>query len=185
MFAPYSKRAAVTFAILIACVASVSFGHGNKSHETHHQNLETNLEKSGPVSEEQVSAALAAINQSYLQNVKVILVNSCANCHSNKTIFPWYHAIPGIKQMIERDITEARKHLDLSNDFPFTGHGSPTADLEAIQSSIYSGEMPPWSYRLMHSESGLSDEARSTVISWVQDSLALLKSSSERNSKNE
>lgn len=181
MFDLYSKRAAVAFAILITCFASVSFGHGNKSHETHHQNLETSLEKPGPVSEELLSAALAATNQSYLQNVRVVLVRSCANCHSNKTIYPWYYAIPGIKQKIERDITEARKHLDLSNDFPFTGHGSPTADLEAIESSIYSEKMAPWSYRLMHPESVLSDEERLTVKSWVQSSLVLLKSSSERN----
>lgn len=185
MFARYSKRAAVTFVTLLAGVASVSFGHGKKTHETHHQDLETDLEKRVPISESQVRDALATINQSYQQSVKTILVNSCANCHSSKTIFPWYHSVPGIKQMIDRDIKEARKHLDLSSDFPFVGHGSPTADLEAIQSSITSDEMPPWSYRLMHPESTLSDEARAAVNRWVQDSLALLKLASERNSKNE
>lgn len=81
------------------------------------------------------------INESYIASVKPIFKNSCFDCHSSSTYYPWYSKVPGAKHLIESDISEAKEHLDMGADFPFKGHGSPKEDLEAIDTSTPAGEL--------------------------------------------
>lgn len=117
---------------------------------------------------------LQKINSSYLKNVKLIFKQKCFDCHTNQTHYPWYYPIPGIKYLIDDDIQEAQKHLDMNDDFPFGGHGSPKEDLEGIKKVVEDGEMPPLRYRLLHWGSALTEEEKTVVFKWVEDS-GLLK----------
>lgn len=115
------------------------------------------------------------INNEYLKSVKPIFQKSCFDCHSGTTNYPWYSKIPGPKQLIESDIKEALAHLDLSKDFPFAGHGTPLADLEAIRDSVKNGSMPPFRYRILHSSKTLSDADRKAILDWSDQSLNKFK----------
>jgi len=119
--------------------------------------------------------ALKAINESYTKNVKSIFKKSCFDCHSNQTKYPWYAKLPGAKQLIASDISEANSHLDMSEDFPFKGHGSPIEDLEAIRKAVVENSMPPFRYWILHNGSRLSSEEKKAVLEWVNSSLQLLK----------
>ena len=55
----------------------------------------------------------------YQLRVEPIFKKSCMDCHSGQTRFPWYYKIPGIKQMLDSDISEAGHHLDMSASYPF------------------------------------------------------------------
>lgn len=123
-------------------------------------------------SEEQI---LGKINEEYISQVKPIFQTSCMNCHSANTNYPWYHVIPGAKQLIDYDVRESKVHLDMSNDFPFGGHGTPTEDLEAIRKAIDEKTMPPLRYRALHWSSALKPEEIKTVHAWIEKSLQALK----------
>jgi cytochrome c len=46
---------------------------------------------------------------------RAVLVGKCADCHSNETRWPIYARVAPASWLIERDIVEARKEMDLSH----------------------------------------------------------------------
>lgn len=158
LFAPFCMALAI-----LAIVASGSAHEGEVHFEKPKAPLASPSEKEKEV--------FGQINAEYLKDVKPIFRKSCFDCHSSMTSYPWYARLPGAKQLIERDIREAKKHLDLSNDFPFAGHGSPREDLRAIAKSVGDEEMPPLRYWILHSGSRLDDDEKKTVAKWVETSL--------------
>src|SRR5271154_1368759 len=47
-------------------------------------------------------------------DAKAVLATKCADCHSSETQWPVYARVAPGSWLIERDIVEARKHMDLS-----------------------------------------------------------------------
>src|SRR5580658_9600689 len=43
-----------------------------------------------------------------------VIERSCQNCHSERTVWPWYSYMPPISWMIENDVYQARKHMNIS-----------------------------------------------------------------------
>jgi hypothetical protein len=109
-----------------------------------------------------------SINEEYKKKIKPIFEQKCMDCHSSKTQWPWYHKIPGIKQLLDHDVAEGREHIDFSNDFPFEGHGTPYEDIHAIHKAIEEDSMPPFEYRLMHPNSKLNTQEKQTVLEWAK-----------------
>lgn len=131
---------------------------------------------SGPrPSQDAIFKRIETINEQYLKSVKPVFVRSCFDCHSNQTRYPWYHSLPIVKQLLDKDIGEGKKHLEMSDDFPFEGHGSTEEDLKAIEGSIEKGSMPPFKYLVMHPNTRLTTEEKKTIKEWVQESLRTLK----------
>lgn len=122
---------------------------------------------------------LRKINEEYIAQVKPIFQVSCMNCHSSNTKYPWYHILPGAKQLIDYDVRESKVHLDMTNDFPFGGHGSPVEDLEAIKKAINDKTMPPLRYRVLHWSSALKPEEVKTIRAWIEKSLQVLQPNQE------
>lgn len=116
------------------------------------------------------------INAQYKKQVKKIFSIKCLACHGNdESYLPWYYALPVAKQLIDHDREEAKVHMDMSNDFPFGGHGIPQEDLAAIEQTIKKGDMPPLRYKLLHWNSGLTPEEIKIIRSWLDESLNHLK----------
>lgn len=107
-----------------------------------------------------------SINAGY-DTLKPIFEKSCFDCHSTLGKYPWYHKVPGIRQLIDSDIKAGREHLELSNGFPFGGKGSLPEFLGDMKSEIAEGAMPLFLYRMMHWGTGLSGARRDSVISWL------------------
>lgn len=161
----------VSFVIFIACsffITRLGFAHNGEDHSKHDKGEET----SPSVDETEI---LKKINEGYLIKVKPIFERSCMNCHGSNTDYPWYRGIPGAKQLIDYDVREAKVHIDMTNDFPFGGHGSPSDDLKAIQTSLEKNTMPPVRYRIMNWSSKLNAEDLEVVRSWIQSSFEELK----------
>lgn len=154
---------------------SVLSQSGN-AHEQHHAAMMKSKSGTSPASD----AAMISINELYLKDIKPIFKRSCFDCHSSSTTYPWYSKMPGANQLIRNDINEAKQHLDLSNNFPFIGHGSPSEDLLAINKQVQNGDMPPLRYRFLHSNSQLSADEKAAVEAWVEKSLSILKAVSHR-----
>jgi cytochrome c len=85
----------------------------------------------------------------------MVLVTKCADCHSSETRWPVYaRVVPG-SWLIERDIIESRKKMDLSQ-----WEHMPADKQQVLMAKIFqearSGDMPPLQYRLLHWDAKLS-----------------------------
>jgi len=86
---------------------------------------------------------------------KAVLVSKCADCHSSETRWPMYARIAPGSWLIESDIVEARKKMDLSR-----WEQMPANQQDVLTAKIFqeakSGDMPPLQYRLLHWDAKLS-----------------------------
>lgn len=162
-----TSRFALSLLLMILSVVALA-------HEGH--NLEGAKDQKSKLAEVLMTEIYGEIDSSYSRSVRPIFQRSCFACHSASVSAPWYAEIPIAKQLITSDMTEAKEHLELSQGFPFGGHGSPAEDLEAIQKSVQDGTMPTKLYRLMHPSSKLSDEEKKQVIEWANDGLKRISS---------
>jgi cytochrome c len=88
-------------------------------------------------------------------NAKAVLVTKCADCHSSETRWPVYARIAPGSWLIERDIVEARKKMDLSQWETLPAEQQDVLKAKIIQEAR-SGDMPPLQYRLLHWGAALS-----------------------------
>jgi cytochrome c len=88
-------------------------------------------------------------------NAKAVLVQKCADCHSSETRWPVYARIAPGSWLIERDIVEARKKMDLSRWEQMPADQQEVLAAKIVQEAK-SGDMPPLQYRLLHWDAKLS-----------------------------
>lgn len=138
-----------------------AFAHGDHHH--HDGEIPKNRSPETPKQE----AVFREINTAYVQRVKPIFQEKCFNCHSDHTVWPWYHEVPLVRWYLESDVAEGRHHLDFSKDFPFVSHATPIEDMDAIKKEIQEGDMPPWLYRLGHQGSAITDEEKRLIFDWT------------------
>jgi hypothetical protein len=108
------------------------------------------------------------------QALRPTFQKGCFDCHTDQTHYPWYHHLPLVRGMIDKDIRVARKRLNMSVGFPFSIHGQPADDLSRIRDELEQHDMPPWEYRLMHWDANPTAAERDSVIAWIDRSLAIL-----------
>lgn len=149
--------------------AVTALGHGG---EDHNKGGDKPAAKPAAVAED--AAALNVINNRYLRDVKPIFKRICFDCHSEQIRYPAYYVIPGVRQLIDHDIREAREHIDMNADFPFKGHGTPLKDLKAIQKEVEEGDMPPLIYKITHWKERLTDDERQIILRWATEGIKLL-----------
>lgn len=156
--------------LIISFLLTLLFTQNVHAHSEHHK---AEAEKKAP---SEISASvLQDINANYQKNIKPIFQKKCFDCHSGQTNYPWYYKLPLAKQLIDHDIEEAREHLDMSDDFPFQGHGSPAEGLEELQEVIEDNEMPLLIYKLLHWNSGVTKEESEKIFQWIKKSQTMLK----------
>jgi cytochrome c len=80
---------------------------------------------------------------------RAVLLAKCADCHSNETRWPIYARIAPGSWLIERDIMDARKHMDLSQ-WKNTSPETQQVWMAKIVQEAKSGDMPPSQYLLLH-----------------------------------
>ena len=158
-------------ALLSLIVSFFLYAHGNEPHDEK-KNKDTHSEMSNAQHMPDVSQMhIDQTNQAYRERVKVIFEKKCFDCHGTIAEFPWYYKIPGVKQLMDRDIREAKEHLDMTGDFPFGGHGDPVSDLKSIKKSIEEDTMPIFMYRLTHPDSKLTEAERKIVYKWIDEAV--------------
>jgi cytochrome c len=95
------------------------------------------------------------------------LQRACADCHSDQTRWPWYSSIPVASYLIARDVNEARGQLNLSRWAQYNPFDRADM-LDKICERASSGKMPPWQYRMMHSEARLSGTDIGALCAWSE-----------------
>jgi len=127
------------------------------------------------VSSKPSEKSLKRINESYVSKIKPIFTHKCLACHGTYESLPWYYQLPGAKHLMDHDMTEAKSKMNMSQGFPFEGHGSPADDLDALRRSIQKDNMPPLQYRLLHWGSKLTPDEIRIIDQWISESQEILR----------
>ncbi len=103
-------------------------------------------------------------------NVKIIFANSCYDCHSNNTRYPWYSYIQPARLIMDTHIRNGKKELNFS-EFGNYSQRRQESKLESIIKQVKSGEMPLFSYTILHKNAKLTAIEKQTIISWIDTNL--------------
>lgn len=99
--------------------------------------------------------------------VMEVIRNSCYDCHSNETRWPWYSQVAPVSWRISQHVREAREQLNFSE-----WQGLPVEDrdqaMEEIWEEVENGAMPLSDYLIMHPEAVLTDPQRETLRRWTE-----------------
>lgn len=100
-------------------------------------------------------------------DVKLILQESCNDCHSNVTRYPWYDKITPVNYFLADHVKDGKKHFNISmwNDYSTK---KKDHKLEELIEMVEKKEMPLNSYTWTHTEAKLSDSQIKSVVDWAK-----------------
>ncbi len=98
-------------------------------------------------------------------NIQSILQESCNDCHSNNTVYPWYSHIQPVAWWLGDHIKEGKQHLNFS-EFANYSVAKQYHKLEEVEEMIVDGEMPLKSYSFIHTRSKLDSQQKSALVNW-------------------
>lgn len=102
------------------------------------------------------------------KQVERIIKTSCYDCHSNNTDYPWYNKVQPVAWFLEDHVTHGKEELNF-NEWADYSNRRKNSKLKSIISQIEDGEMPLWSYTLVHKEAKLSKDEKKTVLDWISN----------------
>lgn len=106
--------------------------------------------------------------------VKKILEESCFDCHSNNTVYPWYNNIQPIGFWLTHHVNEGKEELNFS-EFKTFKLKRQLHKLEEVIEMINEGEMPLNSYLWIHSQASLSEYEKNALINWAKQGMSSLQ----------
>lgn len=101
------------------------------------------------------------------ENVKQILKESCFDCHSDKTRYPWYFNITPVNYWIADHIEHGKGDLNFS-EWSSYSLKRKEHKMEEVWEEVKKKEMPLDSYTWTHSEANLTDEQIEAVVNWAK-----------------
>lgn len=98
--------------------------------------------------------------------VVAILENKCYDCHSNKTVYPWYSEIAPFSLWIADHVEEGNEHFNVSQ---WDSYDTKKRDhkLEELIEEVEEGEMPLDSYTWLHGN--ITEEEKQAILLWAKE----------------
>lgn len=122
-----------------------------------------------PVRNHNVQASNSGIDKviNIPDNIQAILKESCYDCHSNNTRYPWYANIqPGALWMASH-IKEGKAELNF-DEFGDYSKRRQNSKLKSIANSVEDETMPIPSYLLIHKKAALSKADQNLIKAWSE-----------------
>jgi cytochrome c len=113
-----------------------------------------------------VTAPLLA-GSSATPQARALLVEKCADCHSQQTRAPFYGRFAPVSWLLERDIVEARKAMDLSGWESYSVDQRETLQAKMVEETR-ARRMPPLQYRMIHSDARIQDADVQALVRWTK-----------------
>lgn len=101
------------------------------------------------------------------EEVKLILKESCMDCHSSFTRYPWYSAITPVNYWMADHVKNGSKHFNMS-DWAEASLKKKDHKFDELIEMVESKEMPLPSYTWTHSEANLTDDQIESVLNWAK-----------------
>lgn len=101
------------------------------------------------------------------EDVKQILKESCFDCHSSVTRYPWYNKITPVNYWLADHIKHGKGHFNVSkwNEYSIK---KKDHKLEELIEMVETKEMPLASYTWTHKEANLTDAQIKSVLDWAK-----------------
>jgi hypothetical protein len=115
-----------------------------------------------PVDESQTINALTQMTP----QVASILDRSCRDCHTNKTVWPWYTNVAPVSWWLSNHVNDGRRILNFS-EWGKLPSDRQDRKLRQICDEVQDGVMPLSSYTPMHPQARLSDQDKKTLCDWT------------------
>ncbi|MGH9414922.1 MAG: heme-binding domain-containing protein [Terriglobales bacterium] len=96
---------------------------------------------------------------------RALFQRACFDCHSSETHWPWYSHVAPVSWLLERDVTDGRRHLN------FSQWSRPQRHAKDVAREVTSGDMPLWFYLPMHPAARLSAAEKKQLIAGARSSL--------------
>jgi hypothetical protein len=108
-------------------------------------------------------------------DVDKILETSCADCHSNKTAYPWYAEVQPVGWWLNNHIKEGKRHFNLDD---FTGRriAYQYKKMDDCIEQLHNDDMPLESYTMIHHNARLSPAEKEVLINWCESVKTEIKS---------
>jgi hypothetical protein len=117
-------------------------------------------------------------SQSVSPAVESIFLRSCNDCHSNRTVWPWYSNVAPASWLVAYDVNKGRSAVNLSEWATYPAEKRNEL-LKEICKEVSDGEMPGIAYTLPHPVARLTDADVQTICQWTQAAGQRLSSENE------
>jgi hypothetical protein len=99
-------------------------------------------------------------------HVKALLVETCFDCHSNTTRYPWYNNITPVNFWMAEHVANGKKHFNVSS---WEGNSVKRKDhkFEELIEMVEAKEMPLPSYTWTHGDANLTDQQIQDILKWA------------------
>ena len=94
-----------------------------------------------------------------------LMRRACFDCHGNETVWPWYSNVAPVSWLVQRDVNDGRRHLNL------TEWDRPQRHAKDVAEEVKEGDMPPWFYLPMHAAAKLTEAEKEALIEGAEKSL--------------
>ena len=117
-----------------------------------------------------------ALPQSFLDTfqvndtVKNLLANSCFDCHSNNTKYPWYTNIQPVGWLMANHINDGKKELNF-NELAALSTRRRNSKFKSISQQIEQAKMPLKSYLFIHRNAALNEADKILLINFFQSKI--------------
>jgi len=108
------------------------------------------------------------------ENISALLQESCYDCHSNNTEYPWYNKVQPVAWFLEDHINEGKEELNF-NEWDAYSNRRKNSKLKSIISQVKDDEMPLASYTLIHKDAKLSNSEKTLIIDYMKNLKETLK----------
>jgi Haem-binding domain len=101
-------------------------------------------------------------------DVASVLDRSCRDCHTNKTVWPWYTNIAPVSWWLTNHVNEGRGDLNMS-EWGRLPRDRQERKLRQMCDEITDGMMPLSSYLPMHPTARLSEQDKKLLCDWTDE----------------
>ena len=115
-------------------------------------------------------------------DVSEILARSCNDCHTFKTVYPWYSHLAPVSWFLRDHVDHGRSHLNMS-EWGTLSPEKQARKLEEICDEVRGGEMPLPSYLWIHHDAVLSEADKDALCSWTGTERKKLESNVQTEAK--
>jgi cytochrome c len=113
------------------------------------------------------------------ESLRKLVERKCGDCHSDAVKWPLYSRVAPVSWLLERDVLEAREHMNLSR---WDTYSNPEKSdlLSRLAAKARSGEMPPARYTAIHGDSKLLTEEQNSLYDWAKSERRRLRTEAQQ-----
>lgn len=106
------------------------------------------------------------------EEVRAVLADKCAGCHSETTRAPFYGRFAPVSWLMERDIVRGRAAMNLSRWDSYTAAQQQTYAAKIV-GEVKEDEMPLLQYRIIHWKAQITIQELRALSNWARATSAL------------